>query len=122
MQGRCADGATVLRELGREVMVGSDLHFRYDKTSPEVLKGCHVGVGLGSIRSIVGGNGSGKSTLLRVLAGVLVPDGGKYMCFGERVRSIRDIHRGRDGLVLLPQDPKALFHGITVEEELREML
>lgn len=122
MQGRCADGATVLRELGREVMDGSDLHFRYDKTSPEILKGCHVGVGLGSIRSIVGCNGSGKSTLLRVLAGVLVPDGGKYICFGERVRSIRDIHRGRDGLVLLPQDPKALFHGITVEEELREML
>ena len=119
---------TVLREISHSSddkklgLVGKGLHFRYGMDTEEILKGCDIEVALGRIQTIVGGNGSGKSTLLRILAGVIPADRGKYICFGQRVKSMKDIRRGMDGIVLLPQDPKALFHGITVEEELREML
>ena len=41
------------------------------------LQGCSLDVAAGSLTVIIGPNGSGKSTLLRVIAGLLVPDGGR---------------------------------------------
>jgi NitT/TauT family transport system ATP-binding protein len=41
------------------------------------LGGCSLGVAAGSFTVIIGPNGSGKSTLLRVIAGLLLPEGGR---------------------------------------------
>jgi NitT/TauT family transport system ATP-binding protein len=41
------------------------------------LQSCSLDVAAGSLTVIIGPNGSGKSTLLRVIAGLLVPDGGR---------------------------------------------
>lgn len=106
----------------RPVLQARGLYFSYPNSPVELLRGSSLSLSSGQIYAIVGGNGSGKTTLLRLLSGLLPPSQGKYFCFEKRIRSIRDIKRGSKGLVLLPQDPKALFHGITVEEELREML
>lgn len=45
-----------------------------------VLKKIDLNVGKGEIIGIIGSNGSGKSTFLSILAGVLKPDGGSFVC------------------------------------------
>lgn len=85
-----------------------DVHFRYERTQPWVLRGVSLQVACGSVHALVGGNGCGKSTLLRLMAGVHTPQRGKIS------------HVLRDSQALVPQDPKALFVCDTVAEELHE--
>lgn len=97
------------------------ISFRYTRDGPLIINGLSLEIRSGEIFSIVGGNGSGKSTLLKLLSGALPFRHGKYISFGKRVKTVSDIKRGSGGLVLLPQDPKALFHGISAREEWQEM-
>lgn len=90
------------------VVTAHDLHVRYRREDPWVLRGVDLAVRRGTIHLIVGGNGCGKSTLLAALAGVRTPQRG----------SIDNALAGRQAL--LPQDPKALFVCDTVAEELAE--
>nr|WP_222194725.1 ABC transporter ATP-binding protein [Modestobacter italicus] len=46
----------------------------------------------GEVLGVLGPNGAGKSTLLRVLAGLLVPDGGRVVVDGDRVWDDVDLH------------------------------
>jgi ABC-2 type transport system ATP-binding protein len=46
-----------------------------------------------SVTGIIGSNGSGKSTLVRILATLLVPDGGRALVFGRDV--VRNAHAVR---------------------------
>ncbi len=85
-----------------------DVHFRYAKDSPWVLRGLDLLVCKGSIHALVGGNGSGKSTLLRVISGLAGPSRGKVTNSLAAAQA------------LLPQDPQALFVCDTVADELRE--
>ena len=90
------------------VVTAHDLHVRYRREDPWVLRGVNLAVRRGTIHLIVGGNGCGKSTLLAALAGVRAPQRG----------SVDNALAGRQAL--LPQDPKALFVCDTVAEELAE--
>jgi len=47
------------------------------------LDGCSFSASRGEIHAIVGGNGCGKSTLAKVLSGVLPPDSGQVLVFGQ---------------------------------------
>jgi lipopolysaccharide transport system ATP-binding protein len=49
---------------------------RHETATSEVLRGVTLRVRRGESHGIVGPNGSGKSTLLKLLARILVPDGG----------------------------------------------
>lgn len=90
------------------VVTARDLHVRYRRENPWVLRGVDLAIRRGSVHLIVGGNGCGKSTLLATLAGVRTPQQG----------SIDNALASRQAL--LPQDPKALFVCDTVAEELAE--
>ena len=57
-----------------------EIHKNYGKKS--VLRGVSISAERGETVAIVGANGSGKSTLLRVLAGVLKPQGGRFLWDG----------------------------------------
>ncbi len=85
-----------------------DLHFRFDRREPWVLRGIDLDIASGSVHAFVGGNGCGKTTLLRCLAGVKRPQRGK-------VRNALAASQA-----MLPQDPKALFVCDSVREELME--
>ena len=50
-----------------------ELWFRYEKNSPDILRGASVEVIKGSLHAIVGGNGAGKSTTLKAVCGICRP-------------------------------------------------
>ena len=94
--------------------------FRYERTSPDVLKGLCFSVPQGTLYAIVGGNGSGKSTTLKTACGICKLYRGSVRVFGKPLQA----YRGRlfDGcLSMLPQDPKCIFVKQTVLDDLKEM-
>ena len=98
-----------------------DLWFRYEKDSPDVLRGVSAEVPKGSLYAIVGGNGAGKSTMLKAICGTCKPYRGKIRVFGMPVEKYRSAELFRNCLAMLPQDPKCLFVKKTVREDLMEM-
>ena len=84
-----------------------DLWFRYEKDSPDVVKGFSLKLQKGEFYAILGGNGAGKSTTLKVISG------------------LRSAYRGdvrlQGKLGHLPQNPQTLFVKRTVREDLYEV-
>lgn len=96
--------------------------FRYEKNTPDVLKGVSLKVPKEKLYAIVGGNGTGKSTTLKVMAGICKTYRGKVFINGKKLEKYRSGELFRNNLVMLPQDPQSLFAKKTVKEELEEML
>lgn len=101
--GRCTQLADADAAL-----TARDVHFRFDRHAPWVLRGVEFRVRQGSVHALVGGNGCGKTTLLRCLASVLKPQRGRI---DNKLAASQ---------ALLPQDPKALLVCDSVREELME--
>lgn len=98
-----------------------ELWFRYEKDSPDILRGVNATVPAGNLYAIVGGNGAGKSTTLRSICGICRPYRGKVRIFGKDVGKYRSGELFQGCLAMLPQDPKSLFVKKTVREEMEEM-
>ena len=98
-----------------------ELWFRYEKDSPDVLRGVTAEVPAGSLYAIVGGNGAGKSTALKAICGICKPYRGKVKVLGKPVEKYKAAELFGGCLAMLPQDPKSLFVKKTVGEELAEM-
>ena len=96
--------------------------FRYEKDSPDVLKGVTMQVPKNVLYAVVGGNGTGKSTTLKVISHICKPYRGKVLINGKKVEKYRSGELFRGMLAMLPQDPQSLFARKTVREELEEML
>ena len=98
-----------------------NLWFRYEKDSPDVLRGVTAEVPVGSLYAIVGGNGAGKSTMLKAVCGICKPYRGSVKVFGKPVVKYKSAELFGGCLAMLPQDPKSLFVKKTIREELEEM-
>ena len=99
-----------------------EIWFRYEKDSPDVVRGLSVKVPANKIFCIVGGNGTGKSTTLKLLTGILKPYRGKIVIRGKNIRKYKGNELFEHNLAMLPQNPQALFVKKTVGEDLLEML
>ncbi len=73
------------------------------------------GVKKGEIFGIVGPDGAGKSTLLRLIAGILLPDGGEIAVAGKSVRE--NTFEIKERLAYMPQR-FGLYEDLTVEENI----
>ena len=117
--------ALPVKELDDEVDSSAlslkELWFRYEKDSPDVLRGVSAEVPNGSLYAIVGGNGAGKSTTLKAVCGICKPYRGKVKVFGKAVAKYKASELFGGCLAMLPQDPKSLFVKKTVREDLAEM-
>ena len=84
-----------------------DLWFRYEKDSPDVIKGFSLKLRKGEFYAVLGGNGAGKSTTLKVISGLRAAYRGDVRLQGK--------------LGHLPQNPQTLFVKRTVREDLYEV-
>ncbi len=98
-----------------------ELWFRYEKDTPDILRGVSLEIPKRSISAIVGGNGAGKSTTLKAICGICKPYRGKIRVFGKDVNKFRSGELFKNCISMLPQDPKSLFVKKTVREELDEI-
>ena len=89
------------------VITASEVWFKYEKDSPDVVKGLNLSVQKGEFVALLGGNGTGKTTSLKLLAGILKPYRGEVQLTGS--------------VGVLPQNPQALFVKKTVREDLFEI-
>ena len=85
-----------------------NVSYSYNKKLPYIIDGVDVSFKEGQITAILGGNGAGKSTMLKLIAGIIEPVRGKII--------------SNKRIIMLPQDPKAVFTEESVEEELAEVL
>ena len=96
--------------------------FRYEKDTPDVLRGITFQVPKNSVFAIVGGNGAGKSTTLKAISNICRPYRGKIYIQGKSVNKYKSGELFDHLLAMLPQDPQSLFVKKTVREDLEEML
>jgi len=62
---------------------------RFSYGSIAVLEGASFHIHEGEFAALLGPNGSGKTTMLKLLLGLLKPDSGRVLVFGEDAREIR---------------------------------
>lgn len=108
-------------EVKNPALVLKELWFRYEKDSPDILRGVSAEIPSGSLYAILGGNGAGKSTTLKAISGICRPYRGKVTLFGKPVEKYKSSELFHGCLAMLPQDPKSLFVKKTVREDLAEM-
>ncbi len=97
----------------------SDVYFRYQKASDDVLRGLSFRAEAGEVTCLLGGNGSGKSTALGCAAALLRPYAGRIEVFGKPLKAYRGQALYQGVLAMLPQDVQTLFLASTVREELQ---
>ena len=112
---------TMEKEREEPALSMKELWFRYEKNSPDIMRGVTAEVPKGSLYAIVGGNGAGKSTTLKAICGICRPYRGKVKVFGKPVEKYKSSELFGGTLAMLPQDPKSLFVKKTVREDLEEM-
>lgn len=97
-----------------------DVWFRYEKHSPDIIKGLNVNIYQGEFFAIVGGNGTGKTTALSVISGINTAYRGEVLINGEKISNIDNPYKGV--ISILPQDPKSMFVKKTVYLDLLDAL
>ena len=110
-----------LAEPENPALLVKEAWFRYEKDTPDILRGVSFKVPAGKLYAIVGGNGAGKSTTLKAVTGICRLYRGKIEIFGKNLKKYKSAELFDGCLSMLPQDPKSLFVKKTVREELEEM-
>ena len=93
-----------------------DLSFSYTKEI-EALKKVSFKIEKGSYTTIIGHNGSGKSTIAKLLAGLLVPNGGEIYIDGVKLEE-KTLSNIRNKLGIVFQNPDNQFIGSTVRDDI----
>lgn len=95
--------------------------FRYEKDTPDIMKGVSLAVYKGEHFCILGGNGTGKTTTLGVMAGLLKAYRGKVLVKGRKLNDYSEKSLYRHNIALLPQNPQTVFVESTVEKDFVEI-
>lgn len=82
-----------------------------------VLKGLDISLAKGEVHAILGGNGSGKSTLMKIISGTYQSSNGTIKYLGKEVNFTRPYQAHREGIYLVPQEPK-IFPYLSILENI----
>jgi branched-chain amino acid transport system ATP-binding protein len=83
-----------------------------------VLFDLSIKVEEGEVLALLGRNGAGKTTTLRSIMGVLAPKSGEIRLDGKPIHGLPSSAIANMGVQLVPEE-RAIFGGLTVEENLR---
>jgi branched-chain amino acid transport system ATP-binding protein len=83
----------------------------------QVLWNISLGVGKGSIVSLIGSNGAGKTTTLKTMAGIIKPKRGEIWFDGQLISKMSTQKIVELGIVYVPEG-RGLFPDMSVEENL----
>lgn len=97
-----------------DAVVVQDLVKRFGETT--ALDGISVAIGEGELFGFIGPDGGGKTTLFRILATLLLPDGGSASVLGHDV--VRDLWALRQEIGYMP-GRFSLYGDLSVEENIR---
>lgn len=108
-----------IKRLGREPIITlKDCWFRYERNSPDVLRGLSFSIYKDELTCIIGGNGSGKTTAVMTAAGLYKPYRGKVKLYDKNMESYSKNELFGKKIALLVQNPACCFVKDTVHEEL----
>lgn len=111
------------KDNNKEVMIDIDeVWFRYEKDTPDIVKGASLKIMKGEIYCLLGGNGTGKSTLLSCMCRMRKPYRGKITLGGKNLARYSDRELYQAYLGVVPQTPQSLFVKKNVRLELFEMI
>jgi len=82
-----------------------------------VVHDVNIEIGAGELVALLGPNGAGKTTTMLALAGHLVAISGEVTVDGKR--AVSSVHRRARGGVAFITEERAVFHTLTVAENLR---
>ncbi|MCP9496142.1 MAG: ABC transporter ATP-binding protein [Pyrinomonadaceae bacterium MAG19_C2-C3] len=85
-----------------------DVHFAYEGTKREVVRGASLEIQKGKLVALIGANGSGKSTLVRLLAGIRQAQRGTITLEGQSFDVI-DARTRAARLGYVPQTTNTVF-------------
>ncbi len=86
-----------------------------------VLRDVSLCVQPGEVVGLLGPNGAGKTTCFYIMSGLIKPDYGKIILYGEDISRLPLYRRSRLGIGYLPQET-SVFRGLTVEDNLQAVL
>ncbi|MDR3601324.1 MAG: energy-coupling factor transporter ATPase [Desulfosporosinus sp.] len=104
----------------KPVIEAEEIWFKYSKEGQDILRGFSLKAYSGEILCVLGGNGTGKTTMLGVISGLLKQYRGKVVINGKKIEAFKAQELYRNNIVLLPQNPRALFVCDTVWGDLEE--
>lgn len=99
-----SEPASALASSAAPAIVLDDVWFRYTPDGPWILRGHQLRIERGEQRVLRGASGMGKTTILRLIAGLLQPERGDVLVFGQRPMAASGV------VTYLPQDT-TLFAG-----------
>ncbi len=103
---------------GQEPLVTfEDVHFRYDRTLPNVLHKVNFTIRKGDVVAILGPNGAGKTTLVKHALGLLKPTRGRVLLEGKNTRDTT-VAQAAHTVGYVFQSPSQMLFATDVEEEL----
>lgn len=106
------------RKSMKPIITLKDCWFRYERNSPDVLKGLSFSIYKDELTCIIGGNGSGKTTAIMTAAGLYQPYRGKVKLYDKNMESYSKNELFGKKIALLVQNPACCFVKDTVREEL----
>lgn len=112
------DDQSLFDKNNETVIKASNVWFRYDKKSPDILKDLNFSVQKGTLTCILGGNGVGKTTLLSVLTGAGKPHSGSVRIKGKNIKKWDENALYGHVLGVLVQNPETMFIKDNVLEDL----
>ena len=94
-----------------------DIHKSFDQK--EIYKGLNLKIQKGETLCIIGGSGTGKSVMIKMLVGLLQPDKGQILAWGEDISDFDEVQMLpiRKRIAMLFQNG-ALFDSLTVAENI----
>jgi len=93
-----------------------DLHFQFEGTDREILRGIDLDISAGKITALVGMSGAGKTTICDLVAGLLKPNSGEILLDDQPLAS-QYLAQWRSQVIYLTQDP--LLFNASLRQNLR---